>query len=128
MMSTSEERLKILNMIAEGKITAEEGSQLLQALQEAKSSSASPDAMLSEGTARFLRVRVSDMTTGKVKVNVSLPIGLVNVGVRMGARFVPDLDEIDVEELLASIRQGARCEIVDVEDEEDGEKVEVYVE
>lgn len=128
MMSTSEERLKILNMIAEGKITAEEGSKLLQALQEAKASSTSPDAMMSEGTARFLRVRVSDMATGKVKVNVSLPIGLVNVGMRMGARFVPDLDEIDVEDLLANIHQGARGKIVEVEDEEDGEKVEVYVE
>ena len=31
-MSTSEERLKILNMIAEGKISAEEGAQLLKAL------------------------------------------------------------------------------------------------
>ena len=33
-MVTSEERMKILKMINDGKITAEEGSQLLSALSE----------------------------------------------------------------------------------------------
>lgn len=125
-MSISEERTKILNMIAEGKITAEEGIQLLNALRGAahkahESSTARPDA-------RFLRVRVTSLGTGKVKANVNIPMSLVNVGLRMGARFTPDLEGFDFDEVLEAIRRGARGKIIEVEDEESGEHVEVYVE
>jgi len=111
-------------MIEEGKITAEEGARLLTALSRSKESS--PSARKSE--ARWLRVRVSDMDTGKVTVNVSLPIGLVDVGLRMGARFVPDMEGMEIEELAEALRQGLTGKIVDVIDEEDGNRVEVYVE
>ena len=123
-MAKPEERVKILSMIEEGKITAEEGARLLTALSRSKESS--PSARKSE--ARWLRVRVSDMDTGKVTVNVSLPIGLVDVGLRMGARFVPDMEGMEIEELAEALRQGLTGKIVDVIDEEDGNRVEVYVE
>ena len=35
-MATSEERIKILRMVEEGKITAEEGAKLLSALSESR--------------------------------------------------------------------------------------------
>jgi len=123
-MAKPEERVKILSMIEEGKITAEEGARLLTALSRSKESS--PTARQSE--ARWLRVRVSDMDTGKVTVNVSLPIGLVDVGLRMGARFVPDMEGLEIEQLAEALRQGLTGKIVDVIDEEDGNRVEVYVE
>ncbi len=123
-MAKPEERVKILSMIEEGKITAEEGARLLTALSRSKESS--PTARQSE--ARWLRVRVSDMDTGKVTVNVSLPIGLVDVGLRMGARFVPDMEGLEIEQLAEALRQGLTGKIIDVIDEEDGNRVEVYVE
>lgn len=123
-MAKPEERVKILSMIEEGKITAEEGARLLTALSRSKESSPPPR----QSEARWLRVRVSDMDTGKVTVNVSLPIGLVDVGLRMGARFVPDMEGMEIEELAEALRQGLTGKIVDVIDEEDGNRVEVYVE
>ena len=59
-MSTAEERLKILNMIAEKKISAEEGAQLLSALQ---TSDRKGGSSLS-GEARYLRIKVTNLTTG----------------------------------------------------------------
>jgi hypothetical protein len=107
-------------MIAEGKITAEEGAQLLAALKRSERQGQASDA-------RQMRVRVTHTETGQVKVNMSLPISLVQVGLRMGARFVPDLD-IEFEDVLAAINQGTSGKIVDLEDDVDGERVEIFIE
>ena len=61
-------------------------------------------------------------------VNVNLPLSLVKAGIKMGARFAPDMEELDWNELVIAIQEGASGKIVEVEDEEDGERVEVYVE
>jgi hypothetical protein len=74
-------------------------------------------------------VRVTDLATGKSKVNVNIPMGLVSVGMRMGARFAPAMAGIDAEQVMAAaIRQGVQGKVVDVEDLDDGERVEIYVE
>jgi len=124
-MTSTEERLQILKMIEEGKITAEEGARLLSALGKKQ-----PTAPSSGGgsSARWFRVRVSDAATGKNKVNVNIPMGLVNVGLRMGARFIPEDAGIDLEELSEQIRSGAHGKIVEVNDEESGEHVEIFIE
>ncbi|HOA23681.1 MAG TPA: hypothetical protein PK801_12695 [Aggregatilineales bacterium] len=125
-MSTTEERIKILNMIAEGKISAEEGAQLLKALQNASSKAQATARAADEP--RYLRVRVTSIGTGQVKANINIPMSLINVGLRMGARFAPDLEGLDFEEVMEAIRHGQRGKIIDVEDEEDGERVEIFVE
>jgi hypothetical protein len=119
--------MQILNMVAEGKITAEEGAKLLGALEperkkEVRLVSESPSAP------RWFRVRVTDLETGRSKVNVNLPMSLVDVGTRMGARFAPELEGMDVNDILEQIKEGAQGKIVEVEDLEDGERVEIYVE
>jgi hypothetical protein len=65
-MATTEERLKILKMIEEGKISADDGSKLLAALSAVpRPTGAAPAAAPPGGGARFLRVRVTDSATGK---------------------------------------------------------------
>ena len=125
-MSTAEERVKILNMIAEGKIMAVEGAQLLKALQSG--SGKTQTSATSAAEPRYLRVRVTSIDTGQVKANINIPMSLINVGLRMGARFAPDLEGLEFDEVMEAIRQGQRGKIIDVEDEEDGERVEIFVE
>jgi hypothetical protein len=125
-MSTSEERRKILSMIAEGKITSEEGVQLLNVLT--RSARKPRDAASPGGGANYLRIRVTDIPTGKVKVNVNIPISLVSIGLRMGARFAPDLEGTTMDEVLEAIERGVRGQIMDVTDGLDQERVEIFVE
>ena len=124
-----DEKLQILKMIEEKKITAEEGAKLLAALETPTREEARE---LRDAKNRWFRVRVTDLKTGKRKVNVNIPLGLVEVGARLGVRFGakkdPDLADLDFNEIISMIRSGAEGKIVDVEDEEDGERVEVYVE
>lgn len=119
----SEERARILQMVSEGKISAEEGARLLSALRES-----APKSKPSNGGGRWFRVRVTDMETGRTKVNVNLPLGLVNVAIKVGARFAPEVEDLNWDELVQAIREGAEGKLVEVQDEESGECVEVFVE
>jgi hypothetical protein len=130
-MATPDERMQILKMIENKQITAEEGAKLLAAIERKGSDNAPPAAPPpSPGTrGRWLRVRVTDLKSGKRKVNVNIPLGLVDVGLKMGAKFAPvGLQGLNMSQIMAAIRSGDTGKIIDVEDEEDGEHVEIYVE
>ena len=128
-MVTSEERMRILNLLQEGKITAEEASRLLSALtQTSKTGPSNARPAASGRVPRQLRVRVTYMKTDRTKVNVTIPMGLVNMGLKMGARFVPNDVDVDVEEIKEAIASGQMGKLVDAEDHEGGERVEVWVE
>jgi hypothetical protein len=136
-----EEKLKILKMIEEHKITAAEGMELLKAMDEP----VPPERPAgSAGGKKFLRVRV--MGDKAKKVNVNIPLNLVKVASKFavfGMGFIPeearkelerkgiDLSQLDLEEVLALIEQGLDVEKlvdIDVDDPEEGHvKVEVYV-
>jgi hypothetical protein len=122
-----EERAQILKMVGEGKISAEDGSRLLAAVKPPERQGPPPrrgDAF----RGRWLRVRVLNTVTGKPKVNVNLPLGLVDVGLRFGAQFAPELADLDLDELMAAIEEEAQGKILEVEDVADGERVEIFVE
>lgn len=123
-MPTAEERMRILTMISEKQITAEEGARLLEAL---RTSEGTPGRDEARG-ARWLRVKVTDRHSGRVKLNVTIPVGLVDVGMKMGARFAPEIDGMDVQAIQSAIRNGVQGRILSFDDEDDLERVEIFVE
>jgi hypothetical protein len=126
-MASTEERMQILKMIEEGKITAAEGAELLRALDQDNNS---PQNQPIKGASapRWFRVRVTDMNSGKNKVNVNIPMGLVNVGIKMGARFAPEMEGMEYEQIMDAIKSGQQGKVMDVTDDESGERVEIFVE
>ncbi len=126
-MASSEERMKILKMIEEGKLSAEEGTKLLAALSE-KRVPTPPRPAGMPGGARWLRVRVTDLRTGRSKASVQIPLALVDAGMKIGAHFAPEVEGVDMSNVLEAVRSGVTGKIIDVTDEEDGEHVEIYVE
>jgi hypothetical protein len=128
----SEERLKVLKMVQEGKISAEDAIELLSILEEGRRRPPMPPAPPVPGAGkrdnRWLRVRVTDTSTGKTRVNVRLPIGMVSAGVKMGMRFAPNVEGVDPEQLMDFIQSGEVGQLVDVYNDEDSEHVEVYIE
>ena len=126
-MASTEERMQILKMIEEGKISASEGTELLRAL-EREDSGKGNEPLKGASSPRWFRVRITDTTTGKNKVNVNIPMGLVNVGMKMGARFAPEIEGMDLDEVTELIRSGAQGKVMDIIDSEEGERVEIFVE
>lgn len=121
------ERMKILQMVESGRISANEGASLLNTL--GKEQEAEPISVQDDGLApKWFRVRVTDTISGKRKAIVNIPFGLMDWGLKIGAQFAPEVSDVDMTELRQALRYGVKGKIIDVLDEEDGEHVEIYVE
>lgn len=128
-MASSEERVKVLSMVQEGKITPEVASELLKALDSADKPKSTPVPQTQSGrSGRYFRVTVTDTETGRTRVNVRMPLGMVNAGLRMGMRFSPEVEGLDAEQLTEALASGETGQIVDIYDDEDREHVEVFIE
>jgi hypothetical protein len=119
--------MKILKMIEDGKLSAEEGTKLLAALNSPRVPTA-PRAPGMPGGARWLRIRVTDIRTGRSKASVQIPLALVDAGMKIGAHYAPEVEGVDMSNVMEALRSGVTGKIIDVTDDEDGEHVEIYVE
>jgi hypothetical protein len=122
---------RVLELVANGRLTAEEAGPILEAL-EAKSSPGSEasagaersDASAGEqkaGTARYARVEVRE--SGRRIVDLRVPISLG----RFALSRVPGLSSQQIAEVEEAVTSGARGPILDVEDA-DGDGVRIVLE
>ena len=132
--SSESERLRILELLEQRKITAAEAEELLAALSDRSREGRRRDRnrWLAEelappsDRARWIRVRVTDERTGRVRTNVSVPIGMVGFGLGFARRFrgVPGVGVVD--EMFEAVRSGRRGTIFDVSND-GGERVEILI-
>ena len=128
-MANSEERMKILKMIEDGKISADEGAKLLAALSDSRRGIPTPPRPPgAAGSPRWLRIRVTDLRTGKSKASVQIPVALVDAGMKIGAHFAPEVEGVDMSHVMDAVRMGVTGKIIDLTDDVDGEHVEIFVE
>ncbi|XOB97874.1 SHOCT-like domain-containing protein [Deinococcota bacterium DY0809b] len=99
----NEERKRILQMLAEGQITAEEAAELIEALGDTPRADAE---LRPGGPARLLRIYVHDPEDA-TEVKVNLPLALA----RFALKFIPEEQRaqiaeagFDLDELLASLK------------------------
>jgi SHOCT-like protein len=146
----NEHRRQILQMLSEGKISADEAERLIAAMEQSPSFSASSDsASPTAGKSRpkYLRVVVDSEEDGghegPTKVNVRVPMQLLRAGVRL-AGLIPapalrrandamqeqgvpiDLTQIKPENLEELVEHLSDLS-VDVDQKEAGAKVKVRV-
>lgn len=123
------DRAKILKLVEDGKISPEEGMELLD-MFDLKEDTATvvPPEERSDNPARWMRIRVIEMDTQKVKVNVRMPLGWMDAGLKMGAYFSPDLKDLDLNSIANSVSSGHIGEIMDVYDEEENKRVQIFLE
>jgi len=126
-MATSTERLKILKLVQERKISAEEGIELLDLLSDKNQKGATTATEPVPPAAHWFRVVITDMNSGKARVNVRLPLSLVNAGMKMGAKFSPQVEGLDKDKLNELLHSGVTGKLIDVYKEDEGEHVEVYI-
>ena len=125
-MASRDERMQVLKMVESGLVSAAEGIELLESL------SASPQPLAARtqdavASPRRMRVLVTDLGTGHHKVDITLPWSLVSVGMDMGARFTPHDIDIDLDDVLGAIHSGTEGKVMEVIDEDEGERVEIFV-
>ena len=166
----TDDKNEILELLAEGKITATEAVELLAgmkrqpsqestvselkaaeaidatdeaiAVEEVKPTVSKPvdpfqikitedDLSLAKKNGQsphWLRIRVRDLDTGRNKVNISLPLGIVEMGLGLARRFGADFDDqYNIDEMWQMIKEGERGVLVDVEDEDDNQHVQISI-
>ena len=89
------------------------------------------DTIRPNKNAKWLKIKVYD-PSDDTKVNVTLPISFLSLGIKLATKFSPELketglDEEDFKEINTAIKDGAVGKIVEVESE-DVEKVEITIE
>lgn len=119
------EKLQILNMVKDSTITPEEAVELLNALGD------SEDTNSINKKASFIKINILD-PEDNTNVNVKLPVGLVNIGLKIADKFSPDLKKAglsseDIDGIMEAIREQEMGKIVDI-NSDDGSKVEISIE
>lgn len=81
-----EQRSQILQMLAEGKITAAEAEQLIDALEQGQPDTP-PGAASRKPRPKYLRLVMVDTSSGDEpsRLNIRVPLQLVRAGVRIAA-------------------------------------------
>ena len=125
-MADPSERLRVLQMIQEGKISAAEGARMLG--EEPCGQPDCEDAGSSGNEPRWIRVLVTDVDSGKTRVNVRLPVNLMSTGVKMGAHFSADMQELNMQQINDFVKRGVTGQVMEVVDDDEGEKVAIYLE
>ena len=125
-MATAE-RLKILTMLEEGKIKADEAARLLEAV--GGSGAEAEAAATTKGRGRTLHIRVFRGGSERPNVNVNIPLSLA----KWALKFVPadakarmGDKEIDLDELGTLLGENVG-EIITVRDEDKDERVEISI-
>jgi hypothetical protein len=93
-----EQRIGIIEQLEEGKISAQAASQMLEAVDHGAWARLVPKAETAPER-RHLRIRVSDLNSGMIKMDLRLPMGLVNTVLYTEGQFSADLDDYSTEHL-----------------------------
>ncbi|MBC8526281.1 MAG: hypothetical protein H8D22_05335 [Candidatus Cloacimonetes bacterium] len=129
-----QDKKHILNMVQEGKISAKEALNLIDALNEKK------DTEVKSRT-RKLKIQVWEDESEKPKVNISIPLAIVKIGTKFIPQNVPinanigsskfDFSSIDWNEIFELASKGEVGDIFSVDSEEDDgsiTKVRIFIE
>lgn len=113
----NEERMKILNMLSEGKITTEEADRLLDAVGAAPSMAAS-NPVGADGLPKYLYVNVNSFKENgeekKENVNIKVPMALIKAGVNI-ASLMPE--DVQGEINKAMDEKGVKFNLSDIKKE-----------
>jgi hypothetical protein len=126
-----EDMKKILKMVQDGKITADEASVLIDALKNKN------ESISNTTKSKKIKIYVYDKIQDKKKVDITIPIVLAKSFLKFGLKFIPkdkiavhtgkdgfDIDNLD--EIIKAIENGAQGTLVDVDEE--NERVIIKVE
>ena len=119
----NEEKLRILKMLEEKKISSAEAMELLEALGKSQSGGAA--------RGRVLRIRVYEGGSAEPKVNVNVPLGWAKfmapfIEGKIKAKLADKGYNVDLGKIQDAIDSQEPMKIVDVQD--GGDKVEIFIE
>ena len=118
----TDELVRVLKLVEQGKLTAKQAQDILEALNLPQGGSARTGK-------RFLRIHVAE-PEGNNNLRIALPLGLV----RIARKFIPAAklkhmqdNGIDLDDILACVQDETHGELVNVQGS-GGESIRIWVE
>ena len=116
---------RVLRLVSEGRLTADEAGPILDSLEAAQAASSrpaatSPDPSAGDSPGRALRVEITDR--GRTVVNLRVPLSLGRAAINR----VPGISEMTSERIREAIAAGIKGPIIDIDDE--GDRVKISIE
>lgn len=128
-----EQKARILRMVEEGKVSAEEAVKLLEALGDdgvgGGPLQVSP-VRRPKKFMRFLKIRIFEGDLEKPKVRVAVPVALLKIA----TKFIPEDAKaeinghnIDLDEILQAVDENTEGKLLEVHDDEDKTRIEIFI-
>ena len=134
----NEEYMRILKMIEEGKVTAEEGAELMKAVggggDEGEEKVENQLAGIKSSLhGKKIRIKITDTDTGKDKVNIRIPLRLAKIAEKLiprEAKSKMENEGVDLGSILSNIDELVDGPLVDIDadDNDDHVNISIYVE
>ncbi len=131
-MNTNDERLRILTQVKNGKIEINQAIDLLRSL-DSNESTATRESTTDTGSPmnmpRVLRILKLDTLNQKTLADITIPLDLLQAGMRVGANFYLDLAGLSTEQLDLLVNEPATFlrlygeVLLDLEDENTNEHI-----
>ena len=141
-----DEKKKILKMVEDGKITAQEALDLIEAMGKTEKEEVNTEKPKGKGSNRMFRIRIDASEQDgreKAKVNINIPLNVARKLTSL-TKMIPDsakaemekegvnIDELNLSELLDALYEsGSEESLVDIDatdgDGRSGAKVKIYV-
>jgi hypothetical protein len=120
----NEEKMRILKLLEEKKISSAEAMELLEAMGKGQGGGG-------EKRGRLLRIRVYEGGSSEPKVNINVPLGWAKfmapfIEGKIKAKLADKGYDMDLGKLQEAIENQEPMKIVDVQD--GGDKVEIFIE
>ncbi len=120
------ERMKILELLSKGTITAEQAENLLAAMGETEEEKTQPEIIEKKTPFRMLRILVDSADGDEVRIELPIEFAKLLKSKRFNIGSLNDAD-IDIDELIEMVNSGVIGEIVNVKSA-DGDIVKIVVE
>ena len=109
---------KILNLVAEGKLSAQVADEILAALNAHEEGAAPESASAGNTQPRTTHLRIEVTDGGRQVINLRVPINIAG----WASSFLPGLSEQDSDRIRGAVASGTRGTILDITDD-DGSRV-----
>jgi MFS family permease len=119
-------RLKIMEMVEEGHVSAEEAAIKLAGVSDKPWGRLAPGG--EQVGLRHMRIRVNDLSSNTMKVDLRLPLGLVNVALDAGSQLSSTLDHLEDQKLKEAISSGGIQGATSSSEKENSQQIEIIIE
>jgi hypothetical protein len=127
-MSTNNERIRILTLVQNGQMELQEATKLLYEMESNNPTLEPYYAAGEQKSNRVLRILKKDMHTGKINMDLSIPVNLLEAGRRIGARYSPELVGLTKDEIRELALSPVGYILTDYYDEDEGQYTRISVE